>query len=104
MNSEQADLKARFGAPPDRDLPPGRQAQHREYLMSCISGQSSSGAVGTSSRFPHRPARRRLPAAVAGGAVCTTGCVCSDAGVCAAGGVCADALAPTHKNNENRAK
>jgi hypothetical protein len=69
MNSEQADLKARFGAPPDRDLPPGRQAQHREYLMNRISGQSSSGAAGTSSRFPHRPARRRLLAAAAGGVV-----------------------------------
>jgi len=87
MNSEQADLKARFGAPPDRDLPPGRQAQHREYLMSRISNQPPSVAASRtpaaellspwvkgpdhasrSSRFPHRPARRRLLAAVAGGA------------------------------------
>ena len=73
MNSEQADLKARFGAPPDRDLPPGRQAQHREYLMSRISGLSSRGAVGTGSRFPHRPARRRVLAAVAGGAILAAG-------------------------------
>jgi hypothetical protein len=69
MNSEQADLKARFGAPPDRDLPPGRQAQHREYLMTRIHASRSS-------RFPHWPARRRLLAAVAGGvtlAVCAGG-------------------------------
>jgi hypothetical protein len=95
MNSEQADLKARFGAPPDRDLPPGRQAEHREYLMSRISNQPSSAAASRtpateqlspwgkgpdhasrSSRFPHRPARPRLLAAVAGGAalaVCAAG-------------------------------
>jgi hypothetical protein len=87
MNSEQADLKARFSAPPDRDLPPGRQAQHREYLMSRISNEPPSVAASRtpaaeqlspwvkgpdhasrSSLFPHRPARRRLLAAVAGGA------------------------------------
>jgi hypothetical protein len=95
MNSEQADLKARFGAPPDRDLPPGRHAQHREYLMSRIAHQPPSVAASStpaaeqlspwvngpdhasrSSRFPHRPARRRLLAAVAGGvalAACAAG-------------------------------
>jgi hypothetical protein len=86
VNSELDDLKASFGAPPDRDLPPGRQALHREYLMSHITSpqpcEAASGVSGgkpspsdsgpgtlvRSSRFTRRPARRHLRTFIATGA------------------------------------
>jgi hypothetical protein len=87
VNSEHADLKTRFGAPLDRDLPPGRQAFHREHVMSSISDRPPSPAAnrtpeagqlhpwdagsdgtGRSGRFTYRPARRRVRGAIAAGA------------------------------------
>jgi hypothetical protein len=87
VNSENADLKTRFGAPSDRDLPPGRQTFHRDYLISRISDRPPSPAAnrtpeagqlrpwdggsdgtGRSGRFTYRPARRRVRVAIAVGA------------------------------------
>ena len=39
MNAEHADLEARFAAPVERDLPPGRHDLHREILMSHLLNQ-----------------------------------------------------------------
>jgi hypothetical protein len=50
MNAEHADLEARFAAPPDRDLPPGRHELHREILMNHMLTESGQA-----------PARRRRP-------------------------------------------
>jgi hypothetical protein len=88
VNSEHAELKTRFGAPPDRDLPPGRQTFHREYLMSSISDRPPSPAAdrtpeagqlppwdrgsdgtGRSGRFTYRPARRVRVAIAVGAAL-----------------------------------
>jgi hypothetical protein len=86
VTSELDDLKASFGAPPDRDLPPGRHALHREYLMSCIVSPSARGADNGASEaerlrlshsrsstpgrssFVRRPARRHMRAFIAVGA------------------------------------
>jgi hypothetical protein len=36
MNDDYTDLATRLSVPADRDLPPGRQALHREYIMTQI--------------------------------------------------------------------
>src|ERR1700689_2032436 len=50
MNAEHADLDARFAAPEERDLPPGRHELHREILMNHMLTESG-----------HAPARHRRP-------------------------------------------
>src|SRR6202012_1006114 len=40
MNAEHADLEARFAAPSDRGLPPGRHELHREILMNHMLTES----------------------------------------------------------------
>ena len=50
MNAEHADLEARFAAPADRGLPPGRHELHREILMNHMlteSGQARRHRPGT---------------------------------------------------------
>ncbi len=42
MNPEHADLEARFAAPAERDLPPGRHERHREILMNHMLSQRPS--------------------------------------------------------------
>lgn len=54
MNAEDADLKARFAAPPDRDLPPGRHELHREILMNHMLAETGQTPAG------HRRPRRRM--------------------------------------------
>ena len=80
MNAEDADLEARFAAPSDRDLPPGRHELHREILMNHMLNQPPTREV-----TPHRERRSwrshgRLLAAVA-------------AGTALAGGVAGDVIA-----------
>jgi hypothetical protein len=41
MNTDHADVTARFSAPAERDLPPGRHQLHREILMNHVLSQSS---------------------------------------------------------------
>jgi len=71
MNAEHADLEARFAAPAERDLPPGRHHLHREILMNHMLSQPPAREA-----TPHRrrQSRRqtwrthgRLLAAVAAG-------------------------------------
>jgi hypothetical protein len=66
MNAEHADLAARFAAPAERDLPPGRHDLHREILMNHMLTQSPAGQAtrrgGSQSR---RPPARVLAAAAA---------------------------------------
>src|ERR1700749_4636238 len=56
MNAEHADLEARFAAPSDRGLPPGRHELHREILMNHMLTESGQAPTG------HRPPPRRLRA------------------------------------------
>ncbi len=50
MNAEHADLDARFAAPGERDLPPGRHELHREILMNQMLTENGRA-----------PARQRRP-------------------------------------------
>ncbi len=59
MNAEHADLEARFAAPAERDLPPGRHNQHREILMNHML-TASRQAEPAPARHPRRPRRRIL--------------------------------------------
>ena len=60
MNSEQADLKARFSAPPDRDLPPGRQAcrAKRSVAKSSCTSSTSWAAASVGGIMAKAAARR----------------------------------------------
>jgi hypothetical protein len=79
MNAEHADLGARFAAPVERDLPPGRHELHREILMNHMlsqpSGQKAAPREATrpDGRRAARPSWRRrgrlLAAAAAGTAL-----------------------------------
>jgi hypothetical protein len=55
MNAEHADLEARFAAPSDRGLPPGRHELHREILMNHMLTES-----GQAPARQRRPRRRML--------------------------------------------
>jgi hypothetical protein len=59
MNAEHADLEARFAAPAERDLPPGRHDRHREILMShmLIRPPASTTTRHGGSRSRRPPAR-----------------------------------------------
>jgi hypothetical protein len=59
MNAEDADLEARFAAPAERDLPPGRHNQHREILMNHMLTPSRQ-AEPAPARHPRHPRRRIL--------------------------------------------
>ena len=68
MNADHADLEARFAAPTERDLPPGRYNQHREILMNHMltaSGQAESAPT----RHNRRPRRRILAISGSAGGV-----------------------------------
>jgi hypothetical protein len=70
MNAERADLEARFAAPVERDLPPGRHRLHREILMNDLLTQpppSHPTRPGASRSW--RPPGRVLAAVAAGTAV-----------------------------------
>jgi hypothetical protein len=54
MNAEHADLEARFAAPGERDLPPGRHELHREILMNHMLTESGQAPAR------HRRPRRRM--------------------------------------------
>ena len=54
MNAEHADLEARFAAPSDRGLPPGRHELHREILMNHMLTESGQAPAR------HRTPRRRM--------------------------------------------
>jgi hypothetical protein len=54
MNAEHADLEARFAAPAERGLPPGRHELHREILMSHMLTESGQAPAR------HRRPRRRM--------------------------------------------
>jgi hypothetical protein len=54
MNAEHADLDARFAAPRERDLPPGRHELHREILMNHMLTESGRAPAR------HRRPRRRM--------------------------------------------
>jgi hypothetical protein len=43
MNAEHDDLQARFAAPAERDLPPGRHDLHREILMNHMRARPPAG-------------------------------------------------------------
>lgn len=74
MNAEHADLKARFAAPAERDLPPGRHDLHREILMNHMLTQPPADRTtrhggGRNWRPPARVlAGAAVAAAVAAGA------------------------------------
>jgi hypothetical protein len=65
MNSEHAGLEARFAAPAERDLPPGRHDLHRETLMNHMLTQPSASKT-TASKTTQRDRSRswRPPARV----------------------------------------
>ena len=69
MNAEHAELKTRFAAPAERDLPPGRHGLHRATLMNHMLTQppASTTTRHGSSRSWRPPAR--VLAAVAAAAV-----------------------------------
>src|SRR3984957_5513549 len=54
MNAEHADLEARFAAPGDRGLPPGRHELHREILMNHMLTENGQAPAR------HRRPRRRM--------------------------------------------
>jgi hypothetical protein len=57
MNAEHADLEARFAAPAERGLPPGRHELHREILMNHMLTESGQGDQAPAR---HRRPRRRM--------------------------------------------
>ena len=64
MNPDHANLEARFAAPAERDLPPGRHDKHREILMNHV--RTANGHAGPA---PARQRRRRRLLAISGTAV-----------------------------------
>jgi hypothetical protein len=58
MNAEHADLEARFAAPAERGLPPGRHELHREIFMNHML--TESGQDGAAPARHRRPRRRML--------------------------------------------
>jgi hypothetical protein len=73
MNAEHADLEARFAAPAERDLPPGRHGLYREILMNHMLTQPPAGKTtrhggSRSWRPPARVLAAVAAAAVAAGA------------------------------------
>jgi hypothetical protein len=72
MNAEHADLEARFAAPAERDLPPGRHDLHREILMNHMLTQPPAGKTarhgGSRGWRPARVLATVAAAAVAAGA------------------------------------
>jgi hypothetical protein len=73
MNAEHDDLQAKFAAPAERDLPPGRHDLHREILMNHMLAQppASKTARHSGGSRSWRPAR--VLAAVAAVAAAATG-------------------------------
>jgi hypothetical protein len=70
MNAEHTHLEARFAAPAERDLPPGRHDLHRETLMSHMLTQpSASKTTRHGGRRSWLPPGRVLAAAAAVAAV-----------------------------------
>src|SRR6516225_9760517 len=69
MNPEHADLEARFAAPAERDLPPGRHELHREILMNHMLTQPPSKATRHGDSWSWLPPARVLAAAAAVAAV-----------------------------------
>ncbi len=65
MNAEHADLAARFAAPAERDLPPGRYDLHREILMNHMLTQPPAGKTTGHGSRNRRPPARVLAAAAA---------------------------------------
>jgi hypothetical protein len=69
MNADHADLEARFAAPAESDLPPGRHNQHREILMNHML-TASGKAESAPARHNRRPRRRILAiSGTAGGVI-----------------------------------
>ena len=66
MNAEHADLEARFAAPVERDLPPGRHDLHREILMNHLLNRPPTREAAHRER-PSWRSHGRLLAAVAAG-------------------------------------
>jgi hypothetical protein len=62
MNAEHADLDARFAAPGERDLPPGRHELHREILMNHMLTEN-----GQAPARHRRPGRQMLAIGAAAG-------------------------------------
>jgi hypothetical protein len=70
MNPEYADLEARFAAPAERDLPPGRHGLYREILMNhMLTQQPARETAPHGGRRPWQARGRLLAAAVAGTAI-----------------------------------
>ncbi|HEX4091405.1 MAG TPA: CU044_5270 family protein [Trebonia sp.] len=71
MSAERVDLAARFAAPGERDLPPGRHDLHREILMNHMLSQPPTHQAAPRGRRRSRPrtlrGHGRLLAAVAAG-------------------------------------
>ena len=65
MNAEHADLDARFAAPGERALPPGRHELHREILMDHML--TESGQAGPAPVRHRRPGRQILAIGAAAG-------------------------------------
>jgi hypothetical protein len=65
MNAEYADLDARFAAPGERDLPPGRHERHREILMNHMLTESDQ--AGPTPVRHRRPGRQMLAIGAAAG-------------------------------------
>ena len=68
MNPEHADLEARFAAPAERDLPPGRLNQHREIFMNHMLTERRH-AEPASARHDRRRRRRILAISGTAGSV-----------------------------------
>ena len=73
MNAEHADLEARFAAPAERDLPPGRHDLHREILINHMltrppASKTTRHGGSRSWRPPARVLAAVAAAAVAAGA------------------------------------
>jgi len=69
MNAEQAELKARFAAPAERDLPPGRHQLHRATLMNHMLTQPLASTTTRHGRSRSWRPPARVLAAVAAAAV-----------------------------------
>jgi hypothetical protein len=72
MNADHAGLAARFSAPAERDLPPGRHQLHREILMNHVLSRPADQEAAYREAAPRRGRRTwrrhgRLLAAVAAG-------------------------------------
>jgi hypothetical protein len=69
MNAEHADLEARFAAPAERDLPPGRHDLHRAILMNRMLTQPPASKTTRHGGSRSRRPARALAAVAAGTAV-----------------------------------